>query len=475
MKKEDLYKAVGDIPDGYINESEAFQKKRRYRRSLWLLPLAAAVAILLLWPKHTAPGITDPVLSPMVLAEAEMPEPLTDITDLERFQYSEDFFTWWEDFSKRRNASLDVNSPIGSFYENAIPVLLGNSTENRIVSPINIWMALAMLEETTAGNTQKEILQALGVQDTKQLRTIANAVWNACYDDTPALQCLLANSMWLNGARSFHTDTLKVLADTYKASSYAGDPSDPAFTKMFQDWLNKNTKELLKDAVSEEEFSSDMVLTLASSLYYKNSWAMRFNASLTDTQPFHTPEGTVDTEFLHNTDHYDLYAGNTWTAVCLPLADGGNMYIYLPDEGHTPEEVLRDPAIYAPMRKTATPANAENDLVVLSLPSFDISGSLDLCEILQELGIRSVFTMEADFSPLCDEKGLCVSDAHHAARLIVDEEGVTGAAYTEIAIAEGAIEPGETVEFTVDRPFAFTVVHADSSILFSGIVTHPEK
>ena len=51
----------------------------------------------------------------------------------------------------------------------------------------------------------------------------------------------------------------------------------------------------------------------------------------------------------------------------------------------------------------------------------------------------------------------------------IDEEGVTGAAYTELAMA-GAGMPQEETDFVLDRPFFFNVVSPDGSLLFSGIV-----
>ena len=116
-------------------------------------------------------------------------------------------------------------------------------------------------------------------------------------------------------------------------------------------------------------------------------------------------------------------------------------------------------------------------LVNLTIPKFKVSKKTDLLPILRELGISDALDPElSDYTPLTkDRDDIYLAKADHAAMIEIDEHGVTGAAYTEIAIAEGVFEPGETVEYTVDRPFAFTVVHADSSILFSGIVTHPEK
>ena len=77
----------------------------------------------------------------------------------------------------------------------------------------------------------------------------------------------------------------------------------------------------------------------------------------------------------------------------------------------------------------------------------------------------------SDFTPLTTEKNeIYVSKAEHAAMIEIDEEGVTGAAYTQLELAEGAAEPNEEIDFVVDRPFMFVVTSRDGSILFSGIV-----
>ena len=51
----------------------------------------------------------------------------------------------------------------------------------------------------------------------------------------------------------------------------------------------------------------------------------------------------------------------------------------------------------------------------------------------------------------------------------IDEEGVTGAAYTELAMARSSMSQ-EEVDLIFDRPFYFAVVSPDGSLLFSGIV-----
>jgi serine protease inhibitor len=91
---------------------------------------------------------------------------------------------------------------------------------------------------------------------------------------------------------------------------------------------------------------------------------------------------------------------------------------------------------------------------------------------MKELGLTEVFAPDrSDFTPLTsDTENLYVSKADHAAMIEIDEEGVTGAAYTDIAVAEGAADPDDEIDLVFDRPFMFIVTGKDGSILFSGIV-----
>ena len=80
----------------------------------------------------------------------------------------------------------------------------------------------------------------------------------------------------------------------------------------------------------------------------------------------------------------------------------------------------------------------------------------------------------ADFSPLTDNAGgIFLSQAKHAARVAIDEEGIIAAAYTVMAAAGAAMPPEERVDFTLDRPFLFAVTGGSGAVLFAGIVNAP--
>ena len=108
------------------------------------------------------------------------------------------------------------------------------------------------------------------------------------------------------------------------------------------------------------------------------------------------------------------------------------------------------------------------------LPKFDVSSKMDLREGLKTLGVTDVFDGSlADFSPVTDLKRVCLSKANHAARVTVDEEGVTAAAYT-VMEANGAMpSQEEEIEFRLDRPFLFAIMGTGNVPLFVGIVNQP--
>ena len=83
--------------------------------------------------------------------------------------------------------------------------------------------------------------------------------------------------------------------------------------------------------------------------------------------------------------------------------------------------------------------------------------------------------MASPRTPLTEDVDeLYLSSANHAAMVEDDENGVTGAAYTELMVTEGAALPDKEIDFVLDRPFMFVVTGADGAVLFSGIVKNIE-
>ena len=390
--------------------------------------------------------------------------------------YSAVYSAWREDQQSRRNQPEGYADNLRSFFSLGIPVFLSGEADNPVCSPLNIYMALAMLAETTDASSRQQILDALGSGDLTALRTKAGQVWNAHYLADGSSATVLANSLWLRDGLIYKEETIQTLAGNYFASVFQGPLGSPEMNQALQDWINLQTQGLLKEHVGQLQMDPNTVLALASTVYYRAKWRNEFHEESNTEGPFHAPDGEQTVTFMNRTiSSGTYYWGEDFGATALPLEDGSAMWLILPDEGKTPADLLAS-GHALDMILTGIPdyENQKRLQVHLSLPKFDISADMQLQSPLAALGITDVFQEGvADFTPILPETPAWLDAAEHAARVAIDEEGVTAAAYTVMMAVGNAMPPAEEVYLTFDRPFLFVISSHDNLPLFAGIVNTP--
>jgi serpin B len=347
--------------------------------------------------------------------------------------------------------------------------------ENQAYSPVNVYLAMAMLAETTGGNSRQQILDLFGVDSIEALRTQASHVWNAHYSNDGKTTLTMANSLWLDQYFSFHQSAADNLAQYFYASTFHGDLGTDAVNRQLQNWLNENTGGLLKEQAGNIELPESTIFALASTIYFSANWTDEFFASATYDDTFYTPLASVQTPFMHRTSRDVYYRGTHFGAISLRLDGSNRMWLILPDEGYTPEDILQSDEYLHLTMDPGSWSSRKTYEVHLSLPKFDVVQQQDLIQGMRKLGITDIFnTATSDFSPLSSVGGLYVSMINHAARVTIDETGCTAAAFTVIAgESAGTPDQVETLYFNLNRPFLFIVSSRDNLPLFAGIVKQP--
>ena len=105
----------------------------------------------------------------------------------------------WSEFAYKKGMveeydQVEAKNELLSFSTKTMTQLLKeNDHENRVFSPINIYIALGMLAETTAGNTRQQILDLLGVSSIEDVRILMKGLYNNAYYDED-LKSVLASS-----------------------------------------------------------------------------------------------------------------------------------------------------------------------------------------------------------------------------------------------------------------------------------------
>lgn len=473
-KSEKLSEAIGNINEEIIEKADekrtqkSAKKAKKFPLKI-VAPVAACLAVVI-----GVFAIMPRGVSGYALAEAAYPK---------QAKYPGEFDPNSEKWHEQRRARWDtgqlIDSDVSEFYKKTAAEFL-SSEENRAYSPVNVYMALAMLGETTDGESRQQILDLLGSENIEELREDANNMWQANYCDDGAVTTILANSIWLDKGVDFKKKAVNSLAENYYASSYRGDLGSDKINKAIQKWLNEQTGGLLSDYVKDVELDPETVMALYSTVYFRAKWDAKFEKSENDTKTFHAPSGDVETEFMNKTDEYGTYyAGEDFGAVYMKFSEGGVMWFILPDEDKTIDDVLSSGEYLDLINRRSdwdNPwENSKSLKINLSVPKFDVSSKIGLSEGLERLGVTDVFDAgKSDFSPLSDGK-VFINEANHAARVVIDEEGCTAAAFTELLYSGGVPIPKEDeMDFILDRPFVFVVTSDTEQPLFIGTVVEPK-
>ena len=339
-------------------------------------------------------------------------------------------------------------------------------SENRVYSPISLYVALSMLTEMTAGETKQQVMELLGAADSETLRQTVRDLWMSVYLDDGRSVCRLANGAFLRENADVKQEAVDALADWYYASTYRVPMGTAEADEAIAGWLNQNTGGLLSQETREIRTEVDNLLRLYNTIYYKSSWRDAFESSQTKQDTFTAANGAKQkTEFMHRTESGSYRKGEGYTAAPRSLNDGRMVFV-LPDEGVTPESLLQRQGFLTELTGDYNAAE-----LVWSVPKFDVKSSTGLNEALRALGVTDAFDgTKADFTPLTDN-GAAVDSVMQAARVKIDEDGVEAAAYTEIVANDSAMmEIPPTVEMELDRPFLFVIFDYNNVPLFVGTV-----
>lgn len=360
---------------------------------------------------------------------------------------------------------------LSDFTAKSTPLALaGQEGKNAAYSPVSLWTALAMLVPCAQGDSQTQLLSALGVAGQRELTDQVGRLWKGLYTNDGVSSLILSNSVWLNDAQQgdYVQATLDSLGRDYFAGIYTTPMGTPGADQAITDWISKETGGLIGGDGPAVETKPETLALLASSLYYKAAWMEPFEASQTQAGDFTTAAGdTVSADFMHASLAGNFLNRDGYQAAALET-QLGEMFFVLPEEGTAPEELLKDPNFLSSLSSGA--ADVQYGTVEWSVPKFDLSANLDLTDTLKALGVTDLLEADkADLSGLTT-LGAYLSQAQQMAQVSVDEEGVEAAAVTILAVDKNTAEfPEPLFVMNLNRPFLF-VLRSQGVTLFVGVV-----
>ena len=376
---------------------------------------------------------------------------------------------------------LNAEIPEITGYESFSDVLaskLLDGTANKNLSPISVYLALAMTAEGASGETQQKMLKLLGCKTIEELRGICGAMLETLSIDKDGSSLALANSIWMTNSLggvdvTFGGDYMKTLADVFRAEANTVDFTQQSTKKQIGDWITEHTRGKIKISEDALDFDEETLAVLINTIYLKDAWADEFYEGATESGTFYGLTGELIVDYMNRFDRASsIVKGDGFLRYSLPLMRVGRMTFILPDEGVSLSDLLASPESLHALLTGGESIRAD---VSVKLPKFKFQDRFDLAEPLMELGIADAFTDGADFSGMCNVPAK-ISNVIQESYIGVDENGVEAAAYTMVIVdGETAMPPEDLpqIDFHLTRPFLYVIESWDGTVLFIGTITAP--
>ncbi len=362
-------------------------------------------------------------------------------------------------------------------FANLLSASLLSGTENRNLSPISVYLALAMVAEGAKGSTQAELLTLLGCSSIEELRGICAGMLETLSIDQEHSTLDIHNSLWMaetiGGQKaSFHADYLNTLADSYRSEANVVEFGSESASEQIADWINRHTRGKINVDPKALQFDPSTLAVLINTIYLKDGWSSVFDPERTEQDTFYAPDREMTVDYMRRFDrNSSVRFGDGWMAYRVYLNSVGYMTFILPDEGVSLDKLFGSPEAIDKLLHQGFEKKYD---VSLKIPKFKFRDKMELTGVLSALGLSLSFTPEADFSGMSDVP-CCIDEVIQESYIGVDENGVEAAAYTMISMRATSFNPVELekLEFHLTRPFFYAIESFDGTVLSIGTVTNP--
>lgn len=421
-------------------------------------------------------GISSLLLSAVFLAGCGRGEKtvLAEADKAERLSYNERTDDFYEIVSASQAFSAEF----------AARACQNQTGENVAVSPVSVYMALALAAEASGGDTQAELLSALGVSyerlrsDFKLFYRAVAAEYKSNSGQVSA-RAVPVNSIWINEGLEVKTERVQALATDYFCSSFAADfaGGNKSANAAVRDYVKKQTKGLI-----DVDFGLDeqTLFTFINTFYLKEVWNEHGDKLpwADGEYAFTSSDGKTQAVKLMR-GYYSsgrVYEGESFTSFYAGTDHGYRLRFVVPKDGFSVSDtftgenlaLISNSEIYDPYDH----GNKLHYNTRCFFPEYKASYNGDVAPVLKDMGVQTMFTDECDFSPISDSPAR-VDKVQHVTELTVNRKGIEGAAVTVLP-ACGAAGPGEYEEvyrdFIVDRAFGYVLENYEGIALFAGIV-----
>ena len=350
-------------------------------------------------------------------------------------------------------------------------------SENIMVSPLSVSLALAMTYNGAEGDTKTAMEQALKVHGltTAEINTSYHSLIKALKSLDPKVVFEIANAIFYKETFQVESSFMTSNKNYYDAEISPLNFSSPEALKIINGWVDDKTNGKIEKIL--DQISGDHVMFLLNAIYFKGIWKNEFNEDETRNLAFYADNSGNPEEVptMQKTDAVPYINNNTFSAIKMAYGAGNyNMYVFLPHTDNSLETILEN----LNQDNWSNWMGSFNDSmnVDIKLPQLKYEYEIKLNQVLKDLGMQVAFTDNANFTGINKGGNLKIDEVKHKTFIEVNEKGTEAAAVTSVGIVVTSIGPPQNIQFNVNRPFFYAITEEDTdAILFMGTVKDPKK
>lgn len=345
------------------------------------------------------------------------------------------------------------------------------NNENLFFSPYSISQAMAIAQLGASNKTAEEIASVMHFPIVQSaLHADFKELSNKLKNSFDSIVLKSANSLWAQKGYSFKKEYIDGTKKFYNAPcnylNYKKKGARKKAVGIINEWTLENTNNQISDFLKNSDVNKETRLVIVNAIWFKGDWAAAFNKKRTKERLFKSPNGEQKTLFIQNEAKYWYYDDDMIQVLRLPYkGNKQSMLFFLPLNSKDLSKFETNFDVYY-LKNILKDMNEVK--IDVRIPKFENEYSINLTEVMKDLGIEQAFTDYADFSGMTEKNDLKVDKIIHKAKIEINEEGSEAAAATAVTMIRktAVINP---LIFNADHPFIYMVRdEVTGSILFLG-------
>ncbi len=339
--------------------------------------------------------------------------------------------------------------------------------ENIVISPTSIIMLLGIAADAVQGKTRDEILDVIGsnISYEELMAVLKEIQTNSSASDS----LMLSNAVCVKDriSESVSPTYPERLRDVFDGKLF----TSADIVRDVNAWVKEKTKGMIEKAADES--MNERLACLMNAIAFEAEWLEPYEEDDIYDGEFNNADGTVTEVQMLDSSEDTYIEDEFFTGFMKPYKDEKYVFMaLLPKKKKSASFLLRT-------IKQIDFSKLFNEsvygTVYVTMPEFKYDFGEDMTELCKELGISTLFTPEADFSPMSSE-WLKVDSIIHKAHIEVDRMGTKAVAVTMAYVVDGCAPSMDFKSVCLDRPFVYAIMDTETCWpVFTGIYNQAEK